>query len=495
VNFTKAVKFWKFLHGTNYQFAPQIGLVSKGGKVMEPEIKTKALRIGGMTCINCQNKIAKKLRNTAGIEQAEVNYNDGKASVTYDADIISLQDIRLLVEKLGYTVLSDGQRESDGSRILGVLMIVAALYILIQRFGLTDLAGNFPLPEAGLGLGVLFVIGLVTSVHCVAMCGGINLSQCLPQRVSGEAASRTAALRPSFLYNLGRVLAYTVVGGLVGAIGSGLSLSGNFRGLVQIFAGVFMVVMGVNMLGIFPRLRRFTPRMPGIFARRIEGAKGGQGPFYVGLLNGLMPCGPLQAMQLYALSTGSPVQGALSMLAFSLGTVPLMFGLGALSSVLSRKFTQQAMTVGAVLVVALGLSMFSNGWNLSGFSLPSLSTAQANIPSAAVPPADGADGGDGVQLVNSTLAPGRYPAIAVQAGIPVKWTIDAPQGTINGCNQRVIIPAYGIEHQFILGENVIEFTPDKTGKFSYSCWMGMIRGSIQVVDDLEVAGAGPTAAK
>jgi plastocyanin domain-containing protein len=100
----------------------------------------------------------------------------------------------------------------------------------------------------------------------------------------------------------------------------------------------------------------------------------------------------------------------------------------------------------------------------------------------------GIDGGafeprieSGVQLVNSTLAGGRYPAIIVQAGIPVKWTINAPQGSINGCNNRMIIREYGIQHSFKTGDNVIEFTPEKTGKIPYSCWMGMIRSSITVV--------------
>ena len=87
---------------------------------------------------------------------------------------------------------------------------------------------------------------------------------------------------------------------------------------------------------------------------------------------------------------------------------------------------------------------------------------------------------DGVQIVHSTLKSGSYPTITVQAGIPVKWIIDAPNGSINGCNNRMIIHEYNIEYSFQTGENIIEFTPDKTGSFSYSCWMGMIHGNIIV---------------
>jgi plastocyanin domain-containing protein len=197
-----------------------------------------------------------------------------------------------------------------------------------------------------------------------------------------------------------------------------------------------------------------------------------------------MPCGPLQAMQLYALSTGSPITGALAMLLFSLGTVPLMFGLGALSSVLSKKFTRKVMSVGAALVVVLGLSMFSNGWSLSGFSLDFLSGVSGLQKGSSAAGAEVSDIAmeDGVQLVSSSLSSGRYPAITVQAGTPVKWMIDAPEGSVNGCNNRMIIPEYDIEYSFKTGENVIEFTPTDTGKFRYSCWMGMIRSSITVVE-------------
>ncbi len=449
--------------------------------------KTQTLRIGGMTCVSCQNKIERKLQNTAGIESATVSYSAGTAEVTYDSGVVSAQQIAAIIEKLDYQVLNNGQAGSNKSKLVGILIIVVAAYVLLQQFGFTQIFNAFPLAEEGMGYGMLFVIGLITSVHCIAMCGGINLSQCIPQP-DANSTNKFAALRPSFLYNLGRVISYTVVGAIVGALGSVVSFSGALKGIVQLLAGVFMVIMGINMLGIFPFLRKLTPRMPKAFARGIYKEKAGSNsPFYVGLLNGLMPCGPLQAMQLYALSTGSPLTGALSMMLFSLGTVPLMFGLGALSSVLSKRFTRKVMTVGAVLVVVLGMSMFTQGWALSGFSLPELapqSSKQSAQSSAqkGTKSTTGVTVENGVQIITSTLSSGKYPAITIQAGTPVKWTINAPDGSINGCNNRIFIPEYNIEYQFQPGENVIEFTPDKTGKFPYSCWMGMIRSSITVVE-------------
>ncbi|MDR2096979.1 MAG: sulfite exporter TauE/SafE family protein, partial [Spirochaetaceae bacterium] len=239
-------------------------------------------------------------------------------------------------------------------------------------------------------------------------------------------------------------------------------------------------------------------RLPAIFTNKIDEQKAGnKSPLIIGLLNGLMPCGPLQAMQLYALSSGSAVAGGISMFLFSLGTVPLMFGIGALSSLLSRKFTRRVMQTGAVLVTVLGMTMFTNGWNLAGINFNPLDSIAAALNPFAVKETRRRFGGaadtgifepvieNGFQIVNSSLSGGRYPAITVQQGIPVKWTINAPQGSINGCNNRMIIREYKIEHRFQPGENVIEFTPDKTGRFPYSCWMGMIRSSITVVAEGE----------
>ncbi|HBD00623.1 MAG TPA: heavy metal transporter, partial [Lachnoclostridium sp.] len=460
---------------------------------MGSAVRTKKIRIGGMTCISCQNKIEKKLRNTAGIENVEVSYSAGTAVITFDTDIISYKSIVGIIEGLDYEVLTDQEKQGpNGNRAIGILLIIVSLYMLIQQFGLLNLLAPSQLADEKMSYGMLFVIGLVTSVHCVAMCGGINLSQCIPK--SGDAASdksRFSTFRPTFLYNLGRVISYTAVGFLVGALGSVVTFSNTLQGVLKLAAGVFMVIMGINMLGIFPWLRRLNPRMPQIFARKIDKEKSKSGsPLIVGLLNGLMPCGPLQAMQIYALSTGSPFSGALSMFLFSLGTVPLMFGLGALSSALGKKFTSKVMTVGAVLVVVLGMSMFSQGMSLSGFQVPDLFPNGGNNAYAAGDQEKKNDTKieDGVQIVNSTLSPGRYPNINVQKGIPVKWIIDAPQGSINGCNNRMIIRDLGIEYSFKTGENVIEFTPEKTGKISYSCWMGMIRGSFSVTEEGDVKG-------
>lgn len=443
------------------------------------------LKIDGMTCVNCENRIERKLQSTKGIIKVKVRYSSGTADITYDEKIIRIEKIITIIERLGYKAVEETEKNksADSSKVLGVCVILLALYMIMKRLGALDVFNAFPEAREGMGYGMLFVIGLLTSLHCVAMCGGINLSQTV-SRNAQMSKSGTAVLLPSVLYNSGRVISYTVIGGIVGAVGSVVSFSGTMKGVVQLAAGVFMIIVGLNMLNLFPGLRRLTPRMPKVFAKKINQQKSGKSPFIVGLLNGLMPCGPLQAMQLYALSTGSPVKGALSMLLFSLGTVPLMFVLGALSTFLSRKFTAKMMTVSAVLVVVLGISMFSSGMSLSGISLSNIiggaGSGARNENIAKVT--------DNVQVVTTKLSSGSYEPITVQKGIPVRWIIKAEKKDINGCNNEIIIPEFNIDKKLMAGDNIIEFTPTESGTFPYSCWMGMIRSRITVVDDIENVG-------
>jgi len=483
-------------------------------------VQITTLRIGGMTCINCQTRIEKKLKSLAGIEDAAVDYAAGTAQITYDEAAVSPAAITAAIESLGYTVPQKSQTAQTALHIIGVLAVILALASLLRLFSTSTLAASFPLAEAGMGYGMLLVIGLLTSVHCIAMCGGINLSQSLKQEkkeerntsvnhenseVNGEICVNQKnlqvnggqkalfapfftsfnALFPALLYNTGRLLSYTTVGVAVGALGSVFTVSDHFRNMVLLLAGLLMVMMGLNMLGLFPALRRFTPHLPRFLTHTIDGQKAGRGPLVIGILNGFMPCGPLQAMQLYALSTGSPVRGGVSMFLFCLGTIPLMFALGAAGGILSggaassvkgAAFSRRAMQAGAVLVAAMGAVMLTNGFTGAGFDRP-FDRVTARTENGAFAPVIR----NGVQIINSTLLPGRYPAIIVQQGIPVRWTINAPQGSINGCNNRFIIREYGIQHTFKYGDNVIEFMPERAGRFNYSCWMSMIRSTITVL--------------
>ena len=323
---------------------------------MASVIKSEKLYISGMTCSGCQTVIEESLYQAPGVVSVRASYSNGTADISYNSAVISLTDIAVILQSHGYRLQKSVAGFFGLPRAAGLLAVIAALYLLVEQSGLLNVLSPGQLAQSGMSYGMLFIIGLMTSVHCIAMCGGINLSQCL----AGSCEAGSGSFNAAFLYNFGRVVSYTAIGFIVGALGSVITFSNVMQGALKLAAGAFMVIMGINMLGIFPWLRRFNPKLPSGLAKKIGRKKAqSSSPLIVGILNGLMPCGPLQAMQLYALSTGSAVSGAVSMLMFSLGTVPLMLGLGALSTFLSKKHSAKMMTAGAVLVAVLGLSMFS----------------------------------------------------------------------------------------------------------------------------------------
>jgi sulfite exporter TauE/SafE len=475
-----------------------------------------------------------------GVSEVKANFNEGAAVVAYDGDATDLEQIKRAIRDLNYTPREGGENKAAPKpspilNLLGVLLVLFGAFFLLNQFGVFNLFNFFPTPVAGANgtsLLMLFVIGLLTSVHCVAMCGGINISQTAArkenpagqaaqagtdaqiiqttdreaiqagtaeqtiqtetaeQAIQAETAEQitpTAAapakpklnlttFRSSLLYNAGRVVSYTAVGFIVGALGSVLTFSDIGRGIVSMVAGVFMILMGLNMLNLFPWLRYITPRMPKFLAKRIDAQKAkSKSPLIVGLLNGLMPCGPLQTMQIYALSTGSPFLGALSMFLFALGTVPLMFAVGALSSILTRKFAKKLMAASAALVVLMGMFMFTNGTALSGVAMPEFLGGTGVVVASEI------DRANNVQTVEFDLQSRGYGSVKVTKGIPVVWTIHADAGNLNSCNGELRIGKYGISKKLEVGDNVIEFTPDAVGTVQYSCWMGMIKGKIIVV--------------
>ena len=225
----------------------------------------KRLCIGGMTCVNCQNKIEHRLKNTMGIQKVTVSYNTGLADITYDSDMITLNDIQAIIHQLNYEVLPEtGNERPDMVRLISLLVIIVSLYVLLQQFGILNVLVPGRLADTKMGYGMLFIVGMVTSVHCIAMCGGINLSQCILHGENrSENNNRSATFRPAILYNLGRVISYTAIGFLLGLMGmllgggDGTGVPMLFQGILKMVAGIFMVIMGINMLGIFPWLRRF----------------------------------------------------------------------------------------------------------------------------------------------------------------------------------------------------------------------------------------------
>jgi plastocyanin domain-containing protein len=159
----------------------------------------------------------------------------------------------------------------------------------------------------------------------------------------------------------------------------------------------------------------------------------------------------------------------------------------------------------AILVMFLGVVTFSRAVSLAGIALPSFGS-NGGVALAAAGPASVSDGivgattvsskkstgivaklENGVQTVTTEFKDGYYVPFTVQAGVPMKWTIRVTEDELNGCNNPVTIPAYGISKTLVAGDNSVEFTPKKTGTIAYTCRMGMISSRISVVKEISSA--------
>ncbi len=422
------------------------------------------LTVKGMHCSRCEETIRKTLGALEGVSSIRVDAGRERISYRRHSTGASTEDVIRAIETAGYQV--DEQGRSDAFpvwQIILILIIVGAIAAVADRTGILS---QIPAIGAGMSLGLILMAGLLTSVHCVGMCGGI----CLSQSLSGVVGS--GKFKAPAMYNLGRLASYITVGFLAGGLGSVISPGLRLQGMVILIAGIFMILLALKMVGLL----NIRLQLPGLNGFHLAG----KGPLVVGFLNGFLPCGPLQAVQLYALGTGSPWKGAAAMALFCLGTMPLMFTFGSVGSLLSNRFRKRVMQVGAMVILVMAIGMTMRGWMLAGFSgsvdIPDVAVLDG-IPTAVV-------GEDGIQRVKTNVTASSYQPFVVQTGIPLEWTLVVEPGGLNGCNNPVTVPALGISLRLAEGENTISFIPESEGRVDYTCWMGMIDSEFFVVEDL-----------
>ncbi|MBO4300459.1 MAG: sulfite exporter TauE/SafE family protein, partial [Desulfovibrio sp.] len=260
------------------------------------------ISIRGMTCPHCEQAVEKALASVRGVASARASFSGGWGEVTFLSgygDSRSRARLEDAIRKAGYqTAPPDGEdsfpRIGTAARRVCALAFVALAFCLLERALPGQWTGYFPSPGTASSLWALFGVGLLTSLHCLAMCGGIAMTQ-------GFVGVRQASSvrRSSLCYQAGRLISYSAIGGLVGSLGAGLTLTQGTRGAIMLAAGVFMLLMALNMMGFFAVLRPLQPRPPrwlsekiqSLARERISGQGGWRGPLLTGIANGLMPCG------------------------------------------------------------------------------------------------------------------------------------------------------------------------------------------------------------
>jgi sulfite exporter TauE/SafE len=216
-----------------------------------------------------------------------------------------------------------------------------------------------------LEFSLVFALGVVGSLHCLQMCGPIVMSYSVALAHGG--AFRREMLLAHLCYNGGRIVTYSALGALAGAVGSGIGMLGKLAGLAagaRLLAGAAMIVTGILMLRVLPpkllvQVGRRAP-LSQTMGRLLVSARP-LGKFGLGLMLGLLPCGLVYGALLKSVETARPVAGALTMAAFGLGTSLALFGMGLVSSLAGLRMGNWGQRVAAVGVLLAGLILIWRG--------------------------------------------------------------------------------------------------------------------------------------
>ncbi len=458
------------------------------------------IKINNMVCTSCETIIEKSVKKKNGIERINVDYNNGEAKVTYDSSKATLKEIYDAVREAGYEVVEgDEKRRISPTHIaLGIFVAIMLVFgYLAVSSTLEGMNISIPQIDAGTSAIIIFFVGLLTGFHCIGMCGGFVLGYTAEAR---KANPKSLNLGAHAQYSIGKIISYSIIGGIFGLVGSIFVFSPTLRAMIAIIAGIFLIFYALKMLNVHPSLRKLSlPR--GLFDRlRIGPLKKSSNPLAIGLANGLfIACGPLQAMYILAMATGSFTGGAIILFAFAIGTLIPMMGFGIFASFISRGMQNSIVRISAIIVLVMGILMINNGLVLTGnnvtsiFATPNLnaSNTQGNNTNLAISnnPADSGtqtSNGPGYQVINMDVVGTGYSpnSFVLKTGVPVKWVINGKE--VTGCNGGIIVPAYNLDFKIKKGIQTIEFTPTKAGTINWSCWMGMIPGQFIVRDDVSI---------
>jgi len=227
-----------------------------------------------------------------------------------------------------------------------IVIICAALFVLLQEIGVVNLVSG-----DNVTYGMAFFVGIIASLStCMAIVGGLVLS------ISATFARLGDRIRPQALFHIGRVASFLVLGGVIGLLGSAFRLNSTGSFVLSLIVALFMLALGINLLDVFRWSNPLQPSMPRFVSKRALGATNLTHAFAPALVGGatfFLPCGFTQAMQFYAMSTGSLVAGALTMFFFALGTLPALALLSFTSLAVRTKTKQGVFFKTAGLIVIL----------------------------------------------------------------------------------------------------------------------------------------------
>jgi uncharacterized protein len=456
-----------------------------------PALISTTVPVAGMTCRTCEVRIQKFVGRLPDVQHVKASAVQGRVEITSSAPVPAAsveKAIRAAGYEIGRTPWLSGDANVWLTAVAGVAL-VAALAVVAQVTGLTELASGAGDLGNG-GLLVALLLGLAAGVStCMALVGGLVLALSASFQARRAArgipdGSAISQMRPALVFMAGRIAGYAVLGAALGALGASVTMPPQVTAVLMIAVAVVMTILGTRLTGLSPRIATWSPTLPMGLGRQLGLADGGAGAYSdtraagLGAASFFLPCGFTQAVQIYALSTGSPLFAGAIMAVFAIGTAPGLLALAGLPVVVPSTMRPTLLRLVGVVVIGFAVINAGAGIRLSGVTLPSLGVGTA---AAAAPPAGGV-AADGTQALTTFQGADGYSPenVSIYAGVPTRWTIQSTSTAT--CAVLLVVPELGIQLRLHEGPNTIDLPALQPGTLSYSCSMGMYGGRITVVE-------------
>jgi uncharacterized protein len=322
-------------------------------------MKTYTFHVNGMHCNACVTLTESELSDLPEVSRAKSSLATRTVEVTGDfgdkePEHIA-RDLSEVLKPHGYTLSLEKQhhpvRWSDFNIAIPVAGAFIAFFIILQKLGIVSL-----ITSSEVSYGTAFIVGAIASVStCMAVVGGLVLS------MSANFAKEGDKVRPQVLFHLGRLVSFFLLGGLIGILGSAFQLGTMGTFVLSLIVALVLLILGINLLDVFPWAKRLQPTLPSFIGKRVHGLKNMNHiltPLLVGVATFFLPCGFTQSMQIYTLTTGSFMTGALIMFTFALGTLPVL-ALLSFSSLSIHKKAQSGIFFKSVGLIVIFFGIFN----------------------------------------------------------------------------------------------------------------------------------------
>ena len=404
--------------------------------------------VEGMTCSSCEQKVSSTLKRLPGVKTVSASYQTGFVylqGTTLPNDKI----LEEAISPLGYHVVNPSFPWKFVVLLSGGLLVYFMVSMVYGRL-------LFDPTQQTFSFGLVIVYGLVSSLHCIGMCGSIAMGSVLQRK----------GIKPMsgmWSYQIGRLISYTLSGLILGALGEVFTISSSVKNFLLLIAGLWMLTLALQMSGLLriklPSLSFKTKNKP-------------YGSFIVGLLNALMPCGSLQTMQIVALTTTNMWMGGAVMLIFGLMTAPSLVMMQWFAARLSAIKGNTVKMISALIVAVMGFQIVLQ----SPLVYQPVMALISQSSSSNYAPVE-----DGIQILHLKIVDGQYKlnANTVKVNQEVKIIFDGYENSM-GCANPLIHTWDNVRIDIRTNPEPYVFTPKETGRLEIHCWMNMVRITINV---------------